>query len=289
MIYQLLLIQMEPKPLATDIQYSYTFAVMNIGAPACGVNSAVRSFVRNGIWKGCKILGIQDGFEGLVKGDIKELDWNSVYGWTGLGGSLLGSQRIDAKKVGYNKIAESIRNFNIQGLLIIGGFEAYISIGQLFDHRDQFKEFCIPLICVPSTISNNVPGTDFSIGSDTALNEIVSICDKIKQSAIGSKRRVFIVETMGGYCGYLATLAGLASGADQSYIFEEDFGIKEIIQDINHLKYKMEGDLKRGLFLRNEMANKHYTTEFIQELLSEEGKGVFSSRSNVLGHMQQVK
>lgn len=279
---------MEPKPSASEAQYSYTFAVMNVGAPACGVNSAVRSFVRNGIWKGCKILGIQDGFEGLVKGDIKELDWKSVYGWTGLGGSLLGSQRIDAKKVGFKQIAESIKNFNIQGLLIIGGFEAYLSIVQLYQHREEFKEFCIPLICVPSTISNNVPGTDFSIGSDTALNEIVSICDKIKQSAIGSKRRVFIVETMGGYCGYLATLAGFASGADQSYIFEEPFGIKEIISDINHLKYKMEGDLKRGLFLRNEMANKHYTTEFIYELLSEEGKGVFSSRYNVLGHMQQV-
>ena len=93
---------------------------------------------------------------------------------------------------------------------------------------------------------------------------------------------------MGGYCGYLASLAGFASGADQSYIFEEPFGIKEIMDDINHLKNKMEGDLKRGILLRNEMANKHYSTEFIHELLAEEGKGIFSSRSNVLGHMQQV-
>lgn len=84
---------MNPKPQSTDIQYSYTFAVMNVGAPACGINSAVRSFVRNGIWKGCRILAIQDGFEGLIQGDLKELDWNSVYGWTGLGGSLLGRTR----------------------------------------------------------------------------------------------------------------------------------------------------------------------------------------------------
>ena len=187
---------MEPKPKEEDVQYSYTFAVMNVGAPACGVNSAVRSFVRNGIWKGCKILGVQDGFEGLAKGDLKELDWKSVYGWTSLGGTLLGSQRIDAKTIGFEKIAESIRNFKIQGLLIIGGFEAYLSVVQLFENRKEFSEFCIPLICVPATISNNVPGTDFSIGCDTALNEIVTICDKIKQSAIGSKRRVFIVETV---------------------------------------------------------------------------------------------
>lgn len=92
---------------------------------------------------------------------------------------------------------------------------------------------------------------------------------------------------MGGYCGYLATLAGFASGADQSYIFEEPFTISDLIEDIHHLRKKMEGDLKRGILIRNEMANKHYTTDFILNLLAEEGKGVFSARSNVLGHMQQ--
>lgn len=190
--------------------------------------------------------------------------------------------------MGFKKIAEALTNYNIQGLLIIGGFEAFSSVLQLYEHRATYSEFRIPLICVPATISNNVPGTDFSIGCDTALNEIVTICDKLKQSAIGSKRRVFIVETMGGYCGYLASLAGFASGADQSYIFEEPFGVNDIINDINNLKMKMEGDLKRGILLRNEFCNKHYTTQFLHELLTEEGKGVFSCRSNVLGHMQQV-
>ena len=93
---------------------------------------------------------------------------------------------------------------------------------------------------------------------------------------------------MGGYCGYLATLAGLASGSDQAYIFEEPFTIKDLIDDVDHLRKKMEGHLKRGLLLRNEMANEHYSTDFITKLLQEEGKGVFSARSNVLGHMQQV-
>ena len=170
---------MEPKPRETDTQYHYTFAVMNVGAPACGVNSAVRSFVRNGIWKGCKILAVQDGFEGLVKGDLKELDWKSVYGWTGLGGSLLGTQRVDAKQIGLEKVAASLKNFKIQGLVVIGGFEGYKSIVQIFEHRDKYQEFNIPLICVPATISNNVPGSDFSIGCDTALNEIVSVSLKI--------------------------------------------------------------------------------------------------------------
>ena len=105
---------------------------------------------------------------------------------------------------------------------------------------------------------------------------------------MGSKRRVFLIETMGGYCGYLATAAGLASGADASYIFEEQFTVNDIIDDIRHLKEKMKGDLKRGLLVRNEMANKNYTSQFIQQLMSEEGKGLFSARLNILGHMQQV-
>jgi 6-phosphofructokinase 1 len=117
---------------------------------------------------------------------------------------------------------------------------------------------------------------------------IFKICDKIKQSAQGSKRRIFVIETMGGYCGYLATMAALASGADQAYIYEEPFTIKDLIDDVDHLRKKMEGHLKRGLLLRNERANEHYSTDFITKLLQEEGKGVFSARSNVLGHMQQV-
>lgn len=99
---------------------------------------------------------------------------------------------------------------------------------------------------------------------------------------------MFVIETMGGYCGYLATIAALASGADQAYIYEEPFTIKDLIDDVDHLRKKMEGHLKRGLLLRNEMSNEHYTTDFITKLLQEEGKGVFSARSNVLGHMQQV-
>lgn len=176
----------------------------------------------------------------------------------------------------------------------------------MYEARKQHPAFKIPMICIPATISNNVPGTEFSIGADTALNEIVKvsdqqrniahrffsfiqICDKIKQSAQGSKRRIFVIETMGGYCGYLATMAALASGADQAYIYEEPFTIKDLIDDVDHLRKKMEGHLKRGLLLRNERANEHYSTDFITKLLQEEGKGVFSARSNVLGHMQQVR
>lgn len=171
--------------------------------------------------------------------------------------------------------------------MIIGGFEAYHACGQLADQRSNFPEFCIPLVVIPSTISNNVPGTEFSLGCDTGLNEITEICDRIRQSAQGTKRRVFVIETMGGYCGYLATVAGLAGGADAAYIYEEKFSIKDLQQDVCHMASKMSDGVQRGLILRNEKANENYTTEFIHRLYSEEGKGLFSSRMNILGHMQQ--
>ncbi len=195
--------KLEPKLTCTAS--NYTLAVLNIGAPACGVNSAIRSFVRHGVSRGCRILGIQDGFEGLVKNQVKQLKWKDVYGWTGTGGSNLGCQRVDALSVGFSQIAQKLKDLAIDGLFLIGGFEAFSSLLQLTEQREVHKEFCIPMICLPATISNNVPGTDFSIGCDTALNEIVSICDTIKQSAMGSKRRVFLIETMGGYCGYLVS------------------------------------------------------------------------------------
>ncbi|KTF71159.1 hypothetical protein cypCar_00046671, partial [Cyprinus carpio] len=112
-------------------------------------------------------------------------------------------------------------------------------------------------------------------------------CDRIKQSASGTKRRVFIIETMGGYCGYLATVGGLAAGADAAYIYEEPFDIRDLQSNVEHLTEKMKTSIQRGLVLRNENCSENYTTDFIYQLYSEEGKGVFDCRKNVLGHMQQ--
>uniref|UniRef100_U5EUA4 ATP-dependent 6-phosphofructokinase n=1 Tax=Corethrella appendiculata TaxID=1370023 RepID=U5EUA4_9DIPT len=264
----------------------YTLAVMHIGAPACGMNAAVRSFVRNCIYRGDTVLGIHDGIEGLITGNINKMEWSDVTGWVGQGGAFLGTKRTlpDGK---FKQIAAKFKEHNIQGLLIIGGFEAYHACGRLADERKNYPEFCIPLVVIPSTISNNVPGTEFSLGADTGLNEITEICDRIRQSAQGTKRRVFVIETMGGYCGYLATLSGLAGGADAAYIYEEKFSIKDLQQDVYHMASKMADGVQRGLILRNEKANENYNTEFIYRLYSEEGKGLFSTRSNVLGHMQQ--
>uniref|UniRef100_A0A8C0RVR4 ATP-dependent 6-phosphofructokinase n=1 Tax=Canis lupus familiaris TaxID=9615 RepID=A0A8C0RVR4_CANLF len=261
-------------------------AVINVGAPAAGMNAAVRSAVRVGIADGHKMLAIYDGFEGFAKGQVKEIGWGDVGGWTGQGGSILGTKRTLPGKF-LEDIAQQMRTHSINALLIIGGFEAYLGLLELSAARDKYEEFCVPMVMVPATVSNNVPGSDFSIGADTALNTITDTCDRIKQSASGTKRRVFIIETMGGYCGYLANMGALAAGADAAYIFEEPFDIRDLQSNVEHLTEKMKTTIQRGLVLRNESCSENYTTDFIYQLYSEEGKGVFDCRKNVLGHMQQ--
>ncbi|XP_077100220.1 ATP-dependent 6-phosphofructokinase, platelet type isoform X3 [Siphateles boraxobius] len=274
------------KPESELPQSNYNVAVLNVGAPAAGMNAAVRSAVRVGISEGHKMFAVSDGFEGFYKGQIKEVKWADVGGWTGQGGSLLGTKRtLPAKYI--EKIAEQMRKYNINALLVIGGFEAYLGIMELLAARGIYEELCVPMVMVPATVSNNVPGSDLSIGADTALNAITDTCDRIKQSASGTKHRVFIIETMGGYCGYLASVGGLAAGADAAYIYEEPFDIRDLQSNVEHLTEKMKTSIQRGLILRNENSNENYTTDFIYQLYSEEGRGVFDCRKNVLGHMQQ--
>uniref|UniRef100_A0A8C5AC10 ATP-dependent 6-phosphofructokinase n=1 Tax=Gadus morhua TaxID=8049 RepID=A0A8C5AC10_GADMO len=283
-----------------DVKSNINVAVMNIGAPCAGMNSAVRSAVRIGMIQGHTMLAVHDGFDGLAHGNIEPLSWTNVSGWTGKGGSMLGTKRTLPGKM-LEEISLNINKFNINAMVIIGGFEAFVGGLELVQAREKYEELCIPMVVIPATVSNNVPGSDFSIGADTALNTIVATCDRIKQSAAGTKRRVFIIETMGGYCGYLATMAGMASGADAAYIYEEKFNIKDLELNVEHLVQKMKTTVKRGLILRLgaythavimvqtwiKNSNAHYTTDFIFNLYSEEGKGVFDCRKNVLGHMQQ--
>uniref|UniRef100_A0A8C4H6U6 6-phosphofructokinase n=1 Tax=Dicentrarchus labrax TaxID=13489 RepID=A0A8C4H6U6_DICLA len=277
-IYKLLAIQ---KP--SQSKSNFSLAILNVGAPAAGMNAAARSAVRLALAHGHKVYAVQDGFQGLAKGEVFEMEWHSVAGWTGQGGSLLGTKRTLPNKH-MEKIVETIAKFNISALLVIGGFEGYEGVLQLFEARSRYDELCIPMCVIPATISNNVPGTDFSLGADTAVN---AGCDKIKQSATGTKRRVFVVETMGGFCGYLATCTGIAVGADAAYIFEDPFNIHDLKTNVDHLTEKMKKDIQRGLVLRNEKCHENYTTDFIHKLYSSEGKGVFDCRVNVLGHLQQ--
>ncbi|CAG8547961.1 2956_t:CDS:10 [Ambispora leptoticha] len=264
--------------------------IIHIGAPAGGMNPATHAAARIALNCGHIPLAIQNGFPGLLDDDVYELSWIGVDGWTTKGGSELGTNRTEPN-IDLGMIAYKFQKHRIEALLMIGGFEAFSSLVTLTAARDKYPAFCIPMVCLPATISNNVPGTDFSLGCDTSLNAIVDSCDAIKQSASASRRRVFVVETQGGKCGYLAVLAGLAVGATSVYIPEKGVSLKTLQSDINHLTRRFGEDKKRTssgrLILRNECVSNTYTTSLIADIFETEGRGLFDCRTCVLGHIQQ--
>jgi 6-phosphofructokinase 1 len=274
-----------PHPPAKG-QKRFRLGVMNAGAPASGMNTAARAAIRLGLDKGHIMLGICNGFEGLMDCDVREMNWMSVNGWVSMGGSELGTSRMLPKASQLYSIARTIENNQIDGLLIIGGWPAYEVAHKMYSERENFPSFNIPMVCLPASINNNLPGSDFSIGADTALNNIVEAVDKIKQSAVAT-RRCFVVEVMGHYCGYLALMGGLATGAERVYLNEEGISIKDLTHDVEELITGFKSGKRLGLMIRSEYANPVYTTPFICSLFEEEGKDLFDVRPTILGHLQQ--
>ncbi|KAJ2433343.1 6-phosphofructokinase, alpha subunit, partial [Coemansia sp. RSA 2424] len=163
-------------------------AILHAGAPAGGMNTATRSAVRLCLNRGHTPLGVHNGFPGLMRGEITEFGWLSVDGWTIAGGSKLGTNR-DQPTPQLGAVAFQLQKHGIQALMVIGGFEAYTAVLELARNRAQYPAFNIPMVLIPATVSNNVPGTEFSLGSDTATNVIVQATDMIKQSASSNRRR----------------------------------------------------------------------------------------------------
>ena len=274
-----------PHPPAPD-QKRFRIAVFNAGAPAPGMNTAGRATVRLGLDQGHIMLGVSNGFEGLAAGQIREMEWTSVSGWASQGGSMLGTSRKVPKGKDMYAIARTIENYRIEALLVIGGWNAYEGVYAMINERANFPAFNIPIMCLPASINNNLPGSEFSIGADTALNNIVEAVDKIKQSAVAT-RRCFVVEVMGHWCGYLALMGALSTGAERFYLPEEGITLKQLEQDVHMLQRGFSLGKKLGLVIRNEYANPIYSTSFICSLFEEEGQDVFDVRPAILGHLQQ--
>ena len=265
---------------------TFRIAVMHAGAPAPGMNMAVRASVRLLVDQGHTVLGIRRGMKGLVEGDIAELRWMDVSGWSSIGGAQLGTNRRVLSGHDLYAVARHLEHFQVQGLLIIGGLTAYQTAETIRANENHYPSFAIPVICVPATIDNNLPGSDFSIGADTALNSIVEVVDRIKQSAVAS-RRCFVVEVMGRECGYLALTSALATGAERVYLPEEGIEIERLLQDLRGFSAGFQSGRRVGLAIRNECANPLYTTHFIASLFEEEGQEEFDVRQAILGHLQQ--
>jgi 6-phosphofructokinase 1 len=264
----------------------FRIAVLNAGAPAPGMNTAGRAAIRLGLDMGHIMLGVHNGFEGLIDGEVEAMDWMSVSGWASRGGSMLGTTRRVPKGRDLYAIARVIEDHHIDAMLLIGGWTAYEAAFSMLSNRPNFPSFNIPMICLPASINNNLPGSEFSIGADTALNSIVDAVDKIKQSAVAT-RRCFVVEVMGHYCGYLALMGGMATGAERVYLHEEGVKLRDLQRDVEKMLGGFQSGKRLGLIIRNEYANPVYDTQFICSLFTEEGREVFDVRPAILGHLQQ--
>ena len=270
----------------TPGQRRMRLAVLNAGGPSPGMNTAVRAAVRLGIDKGHIMLGVSRGFRGLIRGEIKELDWMDVAGLAPMGGSEFGTNRTVPEGGEWYAIARNLEEHQIEGILMVGGLTGYQAICEMYRLRQNYPAFNIPMICLPSSINNNLPGSQLSVGADTALNSIIDAVDKIKQSAVAS-RRTFVVEVMGHYCGYLALMSALATGAERVYMHEEGVTLNDMVQDVNTLVAGFKQGKRVGLMIRNEHANEIYTTDFMRALFEEEGGDLFDVRQAILGHLQQ--
>lgn len=272
----------EPQPGQRRLR----LAIVHGGGPAPGMNTAARAAIRIALDRGHSVLGVHNAFRGLVAGELEELDWMSVRGWATVGGSELGTNRYLPRGRDLYAIARHLEEHEIDGILMIGGWAGYQSMLELNNQRHNYPAFDIPMICLPASINNNLPCTDMSVGPDTALNSIIEAVDKIKQSAVASQR-TFIVEVMGYYCGYLALMSALASGAETVYLHEEGVTLEDLQQDISKFAQAFAMGKRLGLVVRNEQASEVYTTPIMRLLYEEEGGDLFDVRQAILGHMQQ--
>ena len=270
----------------TPGQKHLRLAVMNCGAPAPGMNTAVRAAVRLGLDRGHTILGIANGFKGFIDGEVQEMDWMSVNGWAATGGSGLGTSREIPSGRDFYAIARTIEKYDIHGILMIGGLSGYQGAHHLFRERENYAAFNIPIVCLPASINNNLPGSDLSIGADTALNVIVEAVDKVKQAAV-AQRRCYLVEVMGRKCGYLALMSGLATGAERVYLHEEGVRLNDLVTDVEQLRLGFEHGKRLGLMIRNEDAHDVYSTNVLCAIFEAESNDLFEVRQTILGHVQQ--
>ncbi|WP_047985075.1 6-phosphofructokinase [Ornithinibacillus californiensis] len=197
--------------------------VLTSGGDAPGMNAAIRAVVRKCIYHNVEIYGINNGYQGLIEGNIFKMDVGSVGDIIQRGGTMLYTARSEEFKTeeGRQKGIEQLNKFGIEGLIVIGGDGS-------FRGAQKLTEKGFPCIGVPGTIDNDISGTDFTIGFDTALNTIIEAIDKIRDTAT-SHERTYIVEVMGRDAGDLALWAGLADGAESILIPEKKDDLDEVI------------------------------------------------------------
>lgn len=252
--------------------------VLTSGGDSPGMNAAIRSVVRTCAYYNLSCVGIYRGYQGMIEGDFKEMGPRSVHNIINKGGTILKSARSKdfMTPEGRAKAYQNLKDANIDALVVIGGDGSFTG-AMVFN-----KEFGIPVMGIPGTIDNDIFGTSHTLGYDTALNTVVEVIDKIRDTA-SSHNRLFFIEVMGRDAGYIALNAGIGAGAEEILIPEENLGLDRLVESLRRSKANgksssivvvAEGD-KTG---RNVFELKDYVDQNMPE---------YDVRVSVLGHMQR--
>jgi len=250
--------------------------VLTSGGDSPGMNAGIRAVVRTAIYKGVKVFGIYNGYQGMIDGYIKEFSFSDVGNIIQRGGTILGSARSKSFMTTEGRIQahDNLKKFEIDGLIVIGGDGSYK--GAIKFH----EEFGTPINGLPGTIDNDIFGTEATIGYDTALNTVVEAVDKIRDTA-SSHHRVFFVEVMGRHAGFIGLDSGIAVGAEMALIPETPTDINQIITYLKSIR----GQKKSSIILVSEGDDEGGAIDIMSKVkLHLDG---FDVRASVLGHMQR--
>lgn len=250
-----------------------TIGILTSGGDAPGMNAAIRSVVRTSIYNKTNILGIKQGYNGLLNGEIEEMNLSSVADIVHRGGTMLRSARCDEFKTeeGLRKALNVINIFGIDGLIILGGDGTFKGAKNLSDAG-------VPTICIPCTIDNDMGYTDYTIGFFTSVETVVDAISKIRDTST-SHGRANIVEVMGRKCGDIALYSGLAGGAESIIVPEVEFDIDDVCKKI--IQGRNRGKLHHIIALAEGVGNAYEVAKEIEEKTGTE------TRVTILGHIQR--
>ncbi len=252
--------------------------VFTSGGDSPGMNAAIRSVVRTCAYLNIDCVGIYRGYQGMIEGDFKDLDARSVNNIINKGGTILKSARCEEFRTpqGRKKAYDQLKGAGIDAFVVIGGNGSFAG-AELFN-----SEFGFPVMGIPGTIDNDILGSSFTIGFDTAINTVVEVIDKIRDTA-SSHNRLFFIEVMGRDVGHIALNAGVGAGAEEILIPEQNLGLERLVESLKRSKKSgksssivivAEGD-KIG---KNVFELKEYVEEHLP---------IYDVRVSVLGHMQR--
>ena len=252
--------------------------VLTSGGDSPGMNAAVRAVVRTCVYHNIGCFGIYQGYQGLIDNKLEPMNARSVKDIINKGGTILKSARClefrttEGRKTAY----ENLKKNNIDGLVVIGGDGSFTG-AMIFQ-----KEFSFPVVGIPGTIDNDIQGTRFTLGYDTALNTVIEAIDKIRDTA-SSHNRLFFVEVMGRDAGHIALNAGIGAGAEDILIPEEDMGLERLLES---LKRSEKSGKSSSIVV---IAEGDKTGKNVFEIASyiENNLPYYEVRVSVLGHMQR--